>query len=228
MRTEGKVLKRQPYWLTGLSGSSDSRKSLFVRFGISYAEAPHFPNDSYHNFLFGPRYRFNEHFSLDWELTKEQDHGQYGFAFNDPNGEPVAGRRKNTNISNILNAIYNFTPTMNLTMRARHYWSQVLYSNFFTTDPNGNYIPHAFVAGQDQNFNVFNLDMFYTWDFKYGSKLIVGWKNALGSDFPINGQLYNRYTQNIAQVFQQPHGNEFNIRLIYYIDYLTLQRKPRA
>ena len=228
MRTEGKVLKRQPYWLTGLSGSSDSRKSIFVRFGISYAEAPHFPNDSYHNFLFGPRYRFNEHFSLDWELTKEQDHGQYGFAFNDPNGEPVAGRRKNTNISNILNAIYNFTPTMNLTMRARHYWSQVLYSNFFTTDPNGNYIPHAFVAGQDQNFNVFNLDMFYTWDFKYGSKLIVGWKNALGSDFPINGQLYNRYTQNIAQVFQQPHGNEFNIRLIYYIDYLTLQRKPRA
>ena len=228
MRSEGKVMKRQPYWFTGFSGSTDSRKSFFIRYGLGYAEAPHFPNDSYHNFLIGPRYRFNEHFSLDWEFTKEQDNGQYGFAFNDPNGEPVAGRRKNTNFSNVLSGIYNFTPKMNLTMRARHYWSQVLYSNFFTTDINGDYIPHAFVAGQDQNFNAFNLDMFYTWDFKYGSKLIVGWKNALGSDFPINGALYNRYTQNLSQVFQQPHGNEFNIRLIYYIDYLTLQKKQHT
>lgn len=228
MRTAGKVMKRQPYWFTGFSGSSDSRKSFFVRYGFGYAEAPGFPNDSYHNFLVAPRYRFNEHFSLDWEITKEKDNGQYGFAFYDPNGEPVAGRRENTNVSNVLSGIYNFTSRMNLTMRARHYWSQVLYSNFFTTNMNGDYIPHAFVAGQDQNFNAFNLDMFYTWDFKYGSKLIVGWKNALGSDFPINGTQYNKYTQNFSQVFQQPHGNEFNIRLIYYIDYLTLQKKQHS
>ncbi|MCX6337159.1 MAG: DUF5916 domain-containing protein, partial [Bacteroidetes bacterium] len=61
--------------------------------------------------------------------------------------------------------------------------------------------------------------------FKYGSKLIVGWKNALGSDFPIDGLQYSNYTKNLSQVFQKPHGNEFNIRLIYYLDYLTLQKK---
>jgi hypothetical protein len=225
MRTPGKSMKRTPFWYTGINGSSDSRKSFFIRYTIGIAEAPNFPLDSYNNIEIGPRYRFNEHFTLDIDLNRQVDNGQYGFAFRETNGEPIAGRRKNTNFSSILSGIYNFTSNMNLTMRARHYWSQVLYTHFYYTDANGDFLPHAFVDGKDQNFNAFNLDMFYTWDFKYGSKLIVGWKNALGSDFAIDGLQYNKYTKNLSQVFQLPHGNEFNIRLIYYIDYLTLQKK---
>jgi hypothetical protein len=86
-------------------------------------------------------------------------------------------------------------------------------------------LPHTFVNGQDQNFNALNLDMFYTWDFRYGSKLIIGYKNWLGNDFPINGINYKSYTGNLAQVFQQPHGNELTVRLIYYLDYLTMRKK---
>jgi len=225
MRTPGKSLKRMPYWYTGLSGSSDSRKSLFIRYKIGLAEAPNYPLDAYYNIEFGPRYRFNEHFSLDLDLNRVIDHGQYGYAYRESNGEPIAGRRKNTSFTSVLSGIYNFTSRMNLSMRVRHYWSQVLYSNFYYTDINGDFQPHAFVNGKDQNFNAYNLDMFYTFDFKYGSKLIVGWKNALGSDFPIDGLQYSNYTKNLSQVFQKPHGNEFNVRLIYYLDYLTLQKK---
>lgn len=225
MRTPGKILKRQPYWYAGVNGSSDSRKSFFIRYSLGHAEAPNYPNDSYTNFEIGPRYRFNEHFSLDLDVYRDIDNGQYGFAFREASGEPVGGRRKNINVSSILSGIYNFTSRMNITMRARHYWSQVIYKNFFYTDTDGNFTPRVFEDGHDQNFNAFNLDMFYTWDFKYGSKLIVGWKNALGGDFPIDGTLYNRYTQNLYQIFQQPHSNEFNVRLIFYIDYLGLQKK---
>ncbi|MEI8098255.1 MAG: DUF5916 domain-containing protein [Sediminibacterium sp.] len=225
MRTTGKSMKRMPYWYTGLNGSSDSRKSFFIRYNVGIAEAPNYPLDSYNSIEIGPRYRFNEHFSLDLDLNRVIDHGQYGYAYREANGEPIAGRRKNTSFTSVLSGIYNFTSRMNLTMRARHYWSQVLYSNFYYTDINGDFQPHAFVNGKDQNFNAFNLDMFYTWDFKYGSKLIVGWKNALGSDFPIDGLQYSNYTKNLSQVFQQPHGNEFNVRLIYYLDYLTIQKK---
>jgi Domain of unknown function (DUF5916) len=195
---------------------------------LGYADAPGFPLDNYYNFQIGPRYRFNEHFSLDLDFTRSVDNGQYGYAFRESNGTPVAGRRRNISVSSIVNGIYNFTSRMNLSMRVRHYWSQVQYSNFFYTDPEGNYIPRTFQNGQDQNFNAFNLDMFYTWDFMYGSKLIIGWKNALGNDFPINGQVYDKYTKNLSQVFQQPHGNEFNLRLIYYIDYLSLQKKQHG
>jgi hypothetical protein len=225
MRTPGKSMKRMPYWYTGISGSSDSRKSFHIRYNLGLAEAPNYPLESYNNIELGQRYRFNEHFTLDLDLNQIVDNGQYGYAFREANGEPIAGRRKNTSFTSVLSGIYNFTSRMNLTMRARHYWSQVLYNAFYSTDMNGDFLPHAFVNGKDQNFNAFNLDMFYTWDFKYGSKLIIGWKNALGSDFPIDGIQYTNYTKNLSQVFQQSHGNEFNVRLIYYIDYLTLQKK---
>lgn len=228
MRTPGKVLKRTPYWFLGVSGSTDSRKRFFVRYNLGYAEATLVRKDPYHVVELAPRYRFSEHFSLDLDVIRENDRGQYGYVLTEASGEPVAGRRMTLNLTSILNGVYNFTPRMNLSFRARHYWSQVHYTDFYYTDPNGNWLPHSFVNNQDKNFNAFNLDMFYTWDFKYGSKLIVGYKNWLGTDFPINGDNYKSYSANLRQVFQQPHGNELTVRLIYYLDYLTLQKKSKT
>jgi hypothetical protein len=116
---------------------------------------------------------------------------------------------------------------MNLTLRTRHYWSRVRYVSFFDVTPDGWLTSRPFTPGRDQNFNAFNLDMFYTWDFKYGSRFIIGWKNWLGTDFPISGVSHKGYIDNLRQVFQQPLGNEITFRLIYFIDYLTLQKKRK-
>ena len=224
LRTPGRMMKKTPYWYVGASGSSDSRKRFFVRYLAGFAESP-LPNDPYFTFQIAPRYRFSEHFSLDIDVISTRDYGNYGYAYRDASGEPIAGRRQATSLSAIVNGIYNFSSRMNFSLRARHYWSQVIYNNFYYVGADGNLLPHAFVNGKDQNFNAFNLDMFYTWDFSYGSKLIIGYKNWLGNDFPINGINYKNYTGNLQQVFQQPHGNELTVRLIYYIDYLTLRKK---
>ncbi len=224
LRTSGRMMKKTPYYFFGLSGSTDSRKRLFVRYNLGFAEGP-LPNDPFFSTGIGPRYRFSDHLSIDVDITRQHDNGNYGFAFRDATGEPIAGRRKTTNYNTVLNGIYNFTSRMNLTLRARHYWSRVLYSQFFYVDNNGDLQPHPFVNDKDQNFNAFNLDMFYTWDFKYGSKLIIGYKNWLGADFPLSGMDYKSYGSNLTHVFQQPHGSEFTVRLIYYIDYLTLRGK---
>ncbi len=224
LRTAGRVMKKTGYYYVAASGSSDSRKRFFMRYQFGYAESP-LPNDPYYSWELGPRYRFSEHFSLDVDVTRVHDHGNYGYAYRDASGEPIAGLRQMTNLTTIVNAIYNFSSRMNVSIRARHYWSKVLYDKFFFVDTNGDLLPHAFVNGQDQNFNAFNLDMFYTWDFKYGSKLIIGYKNWLGNDFPISGINYKSYAGNLSQVFQQPHGNELTVRLIYYLDYLTMKKK---
>ena len=224
LRTAGRMIKKTPYYFFGASGSNDSRKRFFMNVNLGFAEGPQ-PDDPYFTFSLGPRYRFNEHFSLDVNFMRDHDHGNTGYAYRDANGEPIAGWRQITNITTLVNGIYNFTSRMNLSLRARHYWSKVIYTRFFYVDENGEVSPHPFVTGKDQNFNVFNLDMFYTWDFKYGSKLILGYKNWLGADFPIDGVINNKYTSNFSQVFQQPHGNEITLRLIYYIDYLTLQKR---
>lgn len=226
LRTPGRMIRKTPYWYVNASGSSDSRKRYFFRFNFGFAESP-IPNDLYIMMVIGQRYRFNEHFSLDMETRRDIDNGQFGYAYRDTNGEPIAGRRKVINFTTLVNGIYNFTPRMNLTLRGRHYWSKVNYVNFFDVTADGWLIQRPFETGRDQNFNAFNLDMFYTWDFKYGSRLIVGWKNWLGSDFPISGVSHKNYVDNLKQVFQQPHGNEITLRLIYFLDYLTLQKRKK-
>lgn len=226
LRTSGRMIRKTPYWYTSASGSSDSRKRYFIRFNLGFAESP-IPNDPFIVTTIGQRYRFNEHFSLDLELRRDIDNGQFGYAYRASNGEPVAGRRKITNFTTLINGIYNFTPRMNLTLRGRHYWSKVIYQSFFDVTSDGWLVARPYVSGYDQNFNAFNLDMFYTWDFKYGSRFVIGWKNWLGADFPISGASHKNYMGNLRQIFQQPHGNEITFRLIYFIDYLSLQKRRK-
>jgi hypothetical protein len=80
------------------------------------------------------------------------------------------------------------------------------------------------------NYNVFNFDAFYTWDFKLGSRIIFAWKNSLGPDYEsyINGSVYKSYSDNARHVLQIPHGNEFTVRFIYFLDYQQLKGKGKG
>jgi hypothetical protein len=114
-----------------------------------------------------------------------------------------------------------------MSLRGRHYWSQVHYLSFWNVDAKGNHRARAYIPGQDQNLNIFNIDAFFNWDFKPGSRLVAGWKNWLGSNYleSIDGIKYNQYTRNLGQSFNQPHGNEFTLRVIYFLDYNQLRGK---
>jgi hypothetical protein len=224
MRTAGVMIKRTGYWYASVAGSSDSRKQFFFRYNAGFAESPIY-DDAYISLNFAPRYRFNDHFSLDIDLKRDEDNGQYGYAFRNAAGVPIAGRRKVTTFNSVVNAIYNFNARMNVSARARHYWSRVEYEKFFNVTPSGGITEIPFVTGKNQNFNVFNIDMFYTWDFAYGSRFIVGWKNWLGADFNLPYQSHKNYMSNARAVFQQPHGNEITCKLIYFLDYMKLKAK---
>ena len=93
-------------------------------------------------------------------------------------------------------------------------------------DNRGDLISRPFISGQDDNVNVFNVDAFLTWDFRLGSRLILGYKNWLGSDETIqfnSGQ--NDYLRNLSKTFDLRHGNEVTVRFIYFLDYNQLRRK---
>lgn len=219
LRTPGRVLKTVPFGYAGIRGSTDSRKKVFVNYAAGYANLSPQKDDPYYNFTLGARYRFNPKFSLSVEGDRELDKGNIGWAFNDPvTAEPIVGLRSVTQYSTLLNGTYNFKARMNLTMRLRHYWSKVHYNKFYTVDIEGIRNETEFTDGLNENFNAFNIDMFFTWDFRLGSRLIVAWKNALGPDAYINGASYNKYGGNFMQVFTVPHSNEISIKFVYYID----------
>ena len=224
LRTPGRFVKKPWYAYTFLDGSTDSRKRLFASYELGVAEGA-LPNNPYFRTGGSLRYRFSNQFSLSLNVDRQHDKSQVGYAFiRETNGEPIIGFREYIDFSSVLSGIYNFTPRMNLTLRARHYWSRINYQSFHNVDENGWYKDRPFIAGLDDNFNVFNVDAFFTWDFRPGSRIIAGWKNWLGPDAVAANQ-YRNYYNNLKQTFDIPHGNELTLRVIYFLDYNQLTGK---
>jgi hypothetical protein len=149
-----------------------------------------------------------------------------GFAFIDKSTEQVVmGLRKRRTAENVFNVKYNFNNKMGLTFRLRHYWSQVDYNRFFTLREDG-YLDDLLVVNDnpDDNVNFFNIDMNYTWQFAPGSFINVNWKTA--------SELFNQYVQykyyrNLQNTVEAPQVNSFSVKVIYFLDYLTIQSKTR-
>jgi hypothetical protein len=53
------------------------------------------------------------------------------------------------------------------------------------------------------------------------------WKNALGADVYIDGIENRSYIKNFSRVFEYPHSNEVNLKVVYYIDYLSLRNNKK-
>ncbi|MEO5682964.1 MAG: DUF5916 domain-containing protein [Chitinophagaceae bacterium] len=233
LQTTGRMLKRSPYYSAFISGSSDSRKKLFINWNIGFAEGP-LPNDPYNAVTLGARYRFGDKFTVEASVRRRHDNGQWGLANNgkififDNADEPVLARRKFTDVTTILSGTYNFTSRMNLTFRARHYWNKLENTNLYYANADGNWTERTDLKPSDYNanYNIFNLDVFYTWDFSLGSKVILGYKNWLGNDYlnALSGTNNRYYTKNLGNLFSLPHGNEITLRFIYFINFQNFKK----
>jgi hypothetical protein len=225
LRTPGRYLSYPANYGFILSGSTDSRKKLYVSYGVTYILSPEYDNELTGVEL-GARFRFSNRFSLDLHTNSSYEKNQLGYAFmRESNGEPITAFRDNREFISLLSGIYNFTSRLNLTLRARHYWNKVNYSSFYNVSAAGKLIPRSFIGGRDENVNLFNLDAFLTWDFRLGSRLIVGYKNWLGDEELVSVSGRNTYLKNLGEMFTLRHGNELTIRFIYFLDYNQLRRK---
>ncbi len=228
LRTPGRVMKKTPYGFFALGGGTDSRKKLFVNYFLGFADLSPIKNDPFYLTEISLRYRFSPKFSIDISEERQDDKGNFGWVtFEENTGEPIIGLRRFLQLTSTMNAVYNFKARMSLNMRIRHYWSNVHYLSFYDVKEDGFYALREFREGYDRNFNLFNMDMFYSWDFRLGSRLLITWKNALGPDASIDGMMYNQYLNNFKQTFSIPHSNEVSVKFVYYIDYLDLKRKNR-
>lgn len=227
LRTDGKKVKRIPWGFAGLFGSTDSRKKFFINYGAGMAINYGYDLPFY-LINIGGRYRFNDKFSIETNVRREFDRGDFGWShFDAITNEPVVGLRITEKLDNTIGAIYNFKARMNLTIRVRHFWSKVHYNNFYNVDADGNWLSHSrtYENGYDENFNAFNVDAFFTWDFRLGSRLIIAWKNALGPDVSVDGSAYPTYTKNLEQSLATPHSNQLSLKFVYFIDYNHLRKK---
>ena len=134
------------------------------------------------------------------------------------------GRRNLQTISNTISGVYKFTNKMSLSVRGRHYWSRANYGGYYNLEKNGNITPYAYQNNHDVSFNAFNIDVVFFWQFAPGSELNVVYKNAvLKRETTVNFDYYDNFKNSL----DSPQNNSVSIKVLYYIDYLSIKKAFR-
>lgn len=167
------------------------------------------------------QYRFNNKLTVSHRINTNPWFNNIGYAFVPNSSEINFARRRRNTIENILFVKYSFTNKMGLTFRARHYLSNVYNKKFYLLQKDGSLKPAAFVNEADQNFNLFNIDMVYTWQFAPGSFINIVWKDA-AQHFTRNVE--DSYFKNFRQTIESDQNNNISLKVIYFLDYLELKK----
>ena len=216
------------YWQPG----TDIRKMFRYQHTLQIRNSP--GNKNFY-FLFGiaPRLRINDRLSFTLSIDYEKDMNNCGWVntVSDSTGDPTIyfGRRDIQTINNILSARYIFSNKASLTFRARHYWSQAAYLQYYTLNTDGYLDNSDHSENANINFNAFTVDLQFIWYFAPGSELSFVWKNLILTQ---GDQISYSYFDDFNKTISAPQTNSFSIRVLYYLDYLLLKKafskKPKS
>ena len=176
-----------------------------------------------YNFYFFQNLRVNDRlaFGLDLNYNPSFDYVNWvGF-----NGtQSVFSRYDRNTVENTMDAKYSFSNRMGIQLGVRHYWSDRRNKEFFGLNNIGGLDAYTGPAFQnaDRNYNVFNIDLVYSWVFSPGSELSITYKNAAENNEQF---LTKRYNRNFSNIVSGPQNNSLSIKILYFIDYLNLVKK---
>jgi hypothetical protein len=175
-------------------------------------------------------YRVTDKFSVETEVIAEPGFNYAGWVDNHVDEttkkrDIIFSRYNRRTIEAILGTRYTFNPRMGLTLRARHYWSDRENRQFYSLNNDGTLSDYSgYSKNKNQNYNVFNIDMTYTWQFAPGSELNITYKNLEESN---GNTLYKDYSRNLETTLNSPQNNSLSVKVLYYIDYLDIKRNYR-
>jgi hypothetical protein len=225
-RTPGRVFKRGGRTSLFLNISSNDAKKYSFSPELGLRKGRQFKSTYGYNVGLSQKIRFNQKFSIDHNISVDKVHDQGGY------GKTVGNdifftRRDNRTVENVLNFKYSFTNKMWLNMMVRHYWSDVVPKEVFLLSARGNLdkAPAAGINPTDLSFNTnfFTVNMIYTWQVANGSFLNIAWQDE-AADFQ-RGTYQNNYFKNLDRTFSINHANTLSVKMVYFIDYLSLKKK---
>ncbi|HPT14748.1 MAG TPA: DUF5916 domain-containing protein, partial [Bacteroidales bacterium] len=212
------------YYSADLIVATDSRKRFYLR---SQAEWLTMPDNHSHGWQLEltPRMRFTDKATLTLDVNYGKTTNDYGWVADRYDSamlhSVIFGKRDVATLSTILSGQYTFSKRTSLTLRLRHYWSQVDYSSYFTLNSDGSLSDSYYNENHDINFNAFTADAQFVWYFAPGSELSVVWKNAINT---FDNTMISNYFDNLDRTFNTPQANSFSIRILYYLDYQYIRK----
>ena len=215
-RVIGRFFKQNPVYFINGWVSSDYRKKFAFDIRSTYAKRYEL-NNEYAELTISPRYRFSDKFSVIYALNFSKLTNDEGWVTNLDNGNIIFGNRDVKTVTNTLTGNLSFNTKSALALSFRHYWSPVKYdTNFFNLNNEGTLNASTYQGNHDINYNIWNLDLSYSWEFAPGSQLVVLYRNAI---FKEDELAYLNFGKNLNNLFNEPISNNFSVKFIYYLDY---------
>lgn len=220
-RVQGRVFKRPGAIEYGFWFESNNAKKYSASVEIDFANSAKYSSSSYMLF-FRHQYRFNKKLTLSQNTNISVYNNNLGFATLSSDSTIIGLRKRNT-VENIFTIKYNFNNKMGLSFRARHYWGMVDNRQFYNLNQDGYVTPIASTyPSANYNVNYFNIDMVYTWQFALGSFVNIVWKNSINT---YDTDISEGYFKNAGNTIHAPQLNSLSVRVIYFLDYLSLKKK---
>ena len=178
------------------------------------------------DFILIQNYRFNQKFSVNYQLGLQPQFNSVGYAWSD-DYNIVFGKRRVKTVENILSFKYSFTNKMGITFRGRHYLSSVKNDSYYDLEQSSGKLMAnpGFSQNADRNVNYFNIDMVYTWQFAPGSFINIVWKDAV---YAYNNFVDDNYFENFGKMIESNQNNNISLKIIYFFDYLQLKKKKKS
>lgn len=203
--------------------SSDYRKALALDFNLALSANA----DSFQSYsaTVAPRIRLNNHWFIIPQASYSKSANYQGYARHNNQQEIYFGTRNEMNIQTMITASWVINNKTSFSLTGRHYHSQVDYLQLTLLQDDGSFLHYTGTeyASEDFdiNFNVFTMDLLFTWNFLPGSYLNLSWKNRLN---PVPDHLIRQnYWTNLRNTFITAPENSFSIQIIYYFDYGMLR-----
>ena len=223
-RVAGMKLRKGSSAYIGMWYSSDYRKVFALDLRSGYGKR--FSTDNLQNFVLSvePRYRFSDKFTMRYKIKWNRQLNDMGYVNDeeiDGKTKVYIGTRNTAYLENRITSNYIFNNKMSLSFRARHYWAKAEYLKYGVLLDNGRLADTDYSDNHDVNFNTFNIDMVYSWRFAPGSELALVWKNSISKSDDV---IAHRFVNNLKSTFDSTRFNSLSVKLLYYIDYMSLRK----
>ncbi|MDP3313538.1 DUF5916 domain-containing protein [Lutibacter sp.] len=219
-RVEDRFFKQTGYLALFSFLSTDYRKKFAIDIRPVVAIRYHSQN-RFIELKISPRYRFSDKFQIVHSLLYSKVWNENGYVNNLDNGSIIFGIRDAKTVSNSISGKLNFNTKSSLNLAFRHFWSPVIYeSDFYELNSKGTLDNSSYTSNHDINYNIWNLDLSYSWEFAPGSQLVALYRSSI---FNEDTQSNLNFNDNLHNLFKEPETTIFSLKFIYYLDYNKLK-----
>lgn len=221
-RTPGRFLKRNPRFFWNSDFSTDGGRRLSSDFTFRTLQRFNDPERNY-SFAIRPQFRLTNKFKINYSIDGAYNKSEPGFVTT-TDTDIIFGRRDIKKIENSVRFAYNHNNNHAINLNFRNLWTTVQYKNrFFILEQNGNLVEtnQTLDFNPDTNFNVWNLDLTYSWQFAPGSQAVFLYRNTI---FQNTDNSALNYLESLNDLLKQPITHIFSIKITYFLDYLNVKK----